>query len=343
MENSGIGVVIRSILSRWIANHPEVQFHVLCRREFSGEYAWLKEKNVEATIWDAPIYSVREHFRQVPNASFPIDITWVPHYNVSLALPGPIVSTIHDVLHLEQEIVPRGLIQRLYAKSMMNWTRRRSRGIVFVSKFTQDMFHAKVGMARNEAVIWNGVDPIWFESKLKSRADAQEPYVVFVGNGFPHKNLSRLIRSMKSVWESHGVRLKIVGNFDGLKTVDREAMDLALANQEYVHLMGKLSFENLRTTVAGSSALVFPSLYEGFGLPPLEALAQGIPVVVSDIPVHKEIFNGIAHFAEPYSEEALSKQIINAINDPADPDTRRSFARRFSWDDSAKRMMEFLL
>lgn len=338
IESSGIGVVIRSILSRLIGRFSEYRFLVLLPSHALQKFDWLEKENVVKFPWDAPVYSIKEHFCVLPSKGIPVDITWVPHYNVSAAIVGPIIATIHDILHIESAIVRRSAIQSIYARLMFQWVRRRCDGVHFVSQATRDAFHQKIGVATNEMVIWNGVDPAWFESIQSQRKSNQMPYVVFVGNGFPHKNLVRLIHAVKIAREKTPLELKIVGNFTGLRTIDQAAIRVAEENCDFVELKGKLNFDELRAVVAQSAALAFPSLYEGFGLPPLEALAQGVPVVVSSIPVHHEIFTGGAHFVDPYSEASIAEGILNAICDQDPREKRIAFAKRYDWSFSAERV-----
>ncbi len=344
IENSGIGIVIQNILSRLIVTHPDCEFCVLLPKSHMGKFDWLEKPNVKKFEWNRKIYSIREHFGKLPTKGMKIDVTWVPHYNVSAAISGPILATVHDILHIEKKIVQRSFVQHLYAKIMLNWVRIRCSAIHFVSKATLDSFQLKIGNVRIQKVIWNGVDNVWF-SPVKSNNDLYQttPYIVFVGNGFPHKNLVRLIRAVGIVRNSFPIELKIIGNFNGLKTIDQDAIRAASDNNQYVELKGKVEFGELRKLVANAKLLAFPSLYEGFGLPPLEALAVGVPVVVSNIPVHNEIFSEEAHFVDPYSEISIAEGIINAINDTSCKEMRQEFARKFNWDSSADKFYEFIV
>lgn len=342
IENSGIGVVIRNITSRMIRNNPNYFFHVLIQNDSQQDHQWLKLHNVACSVWKPKIYSIKEHLFSIPGNHHP-DITWVPHYNVSAQIRGKVVATIHDLFHIENTIVQRSPLHRFYARSMFNWVKYRCDGIHFISKTTQQVFHSKIGKPKSERIILNGVDPVWFTpSPSETNRIHPRPYVVFVGNGFPHKNLVRLISAIRLLQSSNPIDLLVVGNFEGLRITDQEAINAAKNNSEFIHMAGKVSFEKLLSIISGADALVSPSLYEGFGLPPLEALAMGVPVVVSRIPVHQEIFSGIAHFVDPYSVESISKGIQSAIQDNLLRSERQEFAKHFNWDTASANLFEYL-
>jgi glycosyltransferase involved in cell wall biosynthesis len=344
LGHSGIGVVIENVVSRWIQNHPNCNFQVLINISKSQSPDWLIAKNVEVALWQAPIYSITEQYRTIPAASFPINITWCPHYNLSLALGPEVVTTIHDVFHLDRQAQKRNLLQTLYAQIMFRWVGKRSRGITFVSEFSRKEYFRLVGIPRCPTqVIWNGVDDDWFHPSKSPVTQHGKPYILFVGNAFVHKNLSRLINAIKIVRDTIDIDLIIVGKIAGLKNLDGNALNIAKENADFVKVIGRVPPLELKNWMANASALAFPSIYEGFGLPPLEALACGIPVMVSDIPVHRELYLGIANFSDPFSVESIANGLRRSLSDTVSPECRRNFARYFDWANSSEEYFQFLV
>jgi len=189
-----------------------------------------------------------------------------------------------------------------------------------------------------------GVDASWFdasppEARWTSGRGLPADYFVFVGSLDPRKNLPVLL-------EAH----------DRLRAMDADAPDLvlagpagregALASRAGVHLTGWLDDADLRSLVAGSRALVLPSIDEGFGLPVLEALATGRPVVVSDIAVLREVAGPHAVAAAHDDPDALADALRRAsasLDDDAARESRRAWARQFTWARCADRTLDVYL
>jgi glycosyltransferase involved in cell wall biosynthesis len=178
-----------------------------------------------------------------------------------------------------------------------------------------------------------GVDEVWFTatpptSQDRLRAGLPEDYLLSVGTIEPRKGLQRLLAAYRELLSTvpDAPPLVLVGP-PGWGT----QLNLAGLPQQSVLLTGYLRDDELRRVVAGARALVFPSLYEGFGLPPLEALASGVPVVATDLPVTREVLGNQARFV------ASADDLVAALTEAARGDlpgtsaTRREHARRFTW------------
>lgn len=176
-----------------------------------------------------------------------------------------------------------------------------------------------------------GVDPVWFDAAEADGAHAPggPPYVLAVGTLEPRKNLTTLIEAYRLAAARRIAlpRLLLVGAQGWGARLDTTGLD-----PDQVVRAGHLPFDELRRTVARASALVFPSTYEGFGLPPLEALACGIPVLAADLPVTREVLGEQARFVEATSPEALLDGLQRTLADPAGTAaSRRAHAREFTW------------
>ncbi len=179
-----------------------------------------------------------------------------------------------------------------------------------------------------------GVDASWFAAQPltgKARADLGVPerYFVFVGSLDPRKNLPRLLASHAALRDDdpEAPELVLAG------PAGREASLTAVPG---VTLTGWLADATLQSLVAGAVALVLPSIDEGFGLPALEALAVGRPVVAADIPVLREVVGGYAEYADPYDVSALAAALGRAARLPGEAAGRRERAGQFTWLDCAR-------
>lgn len=338
---SGIGVVIENVLKRMILMHPELRFHVLVNSKTNVNHDWLSAKNVHVSSWEVSIYSVEQQIVSVPVCPFEVAVTWCPHYDVSRQLKGPLLVTIHDVLHLDRNIMKRSVVQKVYAQLMMRYTKKRADRIIFVSEFTRSQFDRFIGVQGVDSrVYWLGVDPKWFKINWTPKSD-KDRYAIFVGNAMVHKNLKTLIRT---IVKYGGIKLVIVGNAAGLKTLDQESVELAAKYSDLIEVTGRIDDQRLKDIMAGASLLVSPSLYEGFGLTPLEAMAAGVPVAISDIPVHRELYDGVAQFFDPLSESQLIDAVLRSLDGSCEAALdRKAFARGFDWNDVAEKYLASLL
>lgn len=177
-----------------------------------------------------------------------------------------------------------------------------------------------------------GVDVGWFDVP-PGGAGLPAEYLLAVGTLEPRKNLPVLLE----VWR----RAKAAGRpLPPLVLVGGQGwgseLDLTGLTDQDVVLTGYLSYEDLRPVVAGAAALLFPSLDEGFGLPPLEALACGTPVVAADIPVLREVLGDQARFVPPLDAEAIADAVAGSLEDPVGTRrSRRAHAREFTWTRTA--------
>lgn len=175
-------------------------------------------------------------------------------------------------------------------------------------------------------------------AQVTARWGITRPYFLFVSTIEPRKNLATLLRALVHVRQVHDVELAVVGSYGWLYEPTLALLhDLDLGAS--VRLLGTVPNEELPVLYSGSIALVYPSLYEGFGLPPLEAMACGAPVVASNAPCLPEIIGDAGLLVDPRDDRALADAMLRVMEDPA---LRESLiaaghirAARFSWRQTA--------
>jgi len=258
-----------------------------------------------------------------------------PGFNVPPTCPTPFVFTVFDLIHLrvaEASSVTRRLYYRFHVRPAV----RRARVVLTGSEYS-----------RAEIVEWSGVEPervvvigCGAAARFVPGGDAYEPgfpYLLYVGNLKPHKNLARLIRAFARARERDSVRLLLTGD------PQPQLASLVKAERlgDRVVFLGPVTDEQLPGLYRGAVALLFPSLYEGFGLPPLEAMACGTPVVSSTVTSLKEVVGDAAVAIDPLDVECIADAIDRVV---ADDDLRRDLSSRglaqaakFSWERSAQR------
>jgi glycosyltransferase involved in cell wall biosynthesis len=267
-----------------------------------------------------------------------------PNHELVLFCPCPQVVVIHDLLPLLfPGSYPR---QRLYYRHMLPHALRRVERIVAVSENTKRDLVRHYGItSENVEVIYSGVDVSHFNPSL--RKTPAVPYILTVGNQYPYKNLSRLLDAFASlVKRGFPQELLIVGKDEGEEgpSLRKKAGELNI--EVRVRFAGYVSAEQLPGLYASADLFVFPSLYEGFGLPALEAMASGCPVAVSNSSSLPEICGDAACYFNPFDSDAMADVMAALLRDEA---LRRQLssaglarARLFNWDKTARQYAELL-
>lgn len=265
----------------------------------------------------------------------------------SLAHPlfhrGPLVATVHDVAQLALTPPLAGSrLTRAAARMYMHSLQRTARSLLFISEFTRREFTHHVGApALQSSVTPLGVDPVWFSAGAAAPLPQERPYFVSVSSVRPHKNFSRLLRAFEAVAHQVPHDLIIIGESRDLRTLDITLPTQMARLGGRARFLGRLPHEELRRWVAHADAMVFPSLYEGFGLPPLEAMAAGCPVLCSTAGAVKEVCGEAAIYFDP--QDVGSMQLCLLAHAAASPVDRADRVRRgverarsFRWEHTAE-------
>ena len=299
-----------------------------------------------------PIYSVAELLRLshlVPRC----DLFWTPHYNVPL-LPVRAKArlvTIHDVFHLAH-LRTLSLPQRGYATLAFRAATHLSDHIITVSKFSKTEIQRYLNVPdKRILVIPNGVNHMLFnvqadearQRHVRKKYGLPPRWLLYVGNVKPHKNLITLVHAFAALPEALSDRhLVIVGQREGFITGDTELAQVLQNDPDLaqrIHFTGFVDQADLPELYRLAELFVFPSKYEGFGLPPLEAMACGCPVVVSDRASLPEICGAAADYADPDSALDLADKITAALQrSPAERDRKIQLglerAQKYTWASS---------
>jgi len=261
----------------------------------------------------------------------------------------PQVVVVHDILPLHfPEEYPR---QQHYFRYFVPMVLRRSQAIIAVSERTkQDIVDTyRIGAGRIH-VVPNGVD----ESRYRTGADPAwsrgkyglEAYLLYVGNLLPHKNLSRLLEAFALVAKRFPHRLVIAGRRDPRYYPALEAKVKVLGLEERVSFLDYVPQEELPALYAGADVFILPSLYEGFGLPILEAMACGTPVIASCAGSLPEVTGDAAVLIDPHDVQGMAGAMETVLGDPGMREGMRrkglEQAKGFSWEKTARMILGIL-
>ena len=347
----GIGTYVRNLVRHLAQLDQDTTYFLFCHDDDQPALRGLAENFVPVVDRSAG-YGVREH------VSIPFKLRRLgaqllhsPHYVRPLLCTTPSVVTIHDCIHL---LFPQYLPNRMawrYARFMMGSAIRHSAVVFTVSEASRADILRFYPWAdpRKVHVVPNAIDTELLEdpgeeekARVRERYQLHGRFVLFAGNVKPHKNLERLIQAFARVREQGGygdLQLLLIGDdvsrYGGL----RRAVEAAGLRQD-VRFFGFVPHHTLAALYRMASVFAFPSLYEGFGLPPLEAMSCGTPVVTSRMSSLPEVVDDAALLVDPYDVEDIANGICRVLDDCElrDQLVEKGLARSrtFSWDRSVR-------
>src|SRR5688500_9176122 len=353
LHDFGIGTYIRNLLRQLARIDRDTDYVLLCQQSDLDVGAQLGE-NFRTVLEPSPNYSIREqiHVPWVLHRERP-DVYHAPHYVLPAAVRCRSVVTIHDCIHL---MFPQYLPNRAayaYARASMWAAARRSDRILTVSEASKrDILHFFNVPPEKIVVVYNAIDEHFRVTpsaedvaRVRERYQLDHQFVLYVGNIKPHKNLVRLIEAFDALRRGgqDEIKLLIIGDEISKLPALRRAVH-AHKLHKHVRFLGYVSDGTLRILYRLASVFVFPSLYEGFGLPPLEAMASGTPVVTSNQSSLPEVAGDAAVLVDPYNAEAIANGIISVLRSThlRDDLRKRGFERvkEYSWERSVRRVRE---
>jgi glycosyltransferase involved in cell wall biosynthesis len=357
LHDFGIGTYIRNLLQQLARLDRDTEFVLLCRsRDASGLSAFLGE-NFRTVVVNAGNYSLTEQVA-IPLALRREGVTLyhAPHYVLPPLVRCRSIVTIHDCIHL---MFPEYLPNRFaltYAKTSIALAARRARRILTVSESSKrDILRFVDAPADRIDVIYNAYDECFAIEpreedvlRVRERYQLQDPFVLYAGNVKPHKNLERLIEAFAVVRRGglDELKLVLIGDDISKYAVLRRAVH-RLQLHKHVRFLGYLPVETLAVMYRLAGVFVFPSLYEGFGLPPLEAMASGTPVVASNASSLPEVVGDAGLLVDPYDPDAIAGAIRRVVIDETlRSDLRQrglARAKEFSWERSVRRVQRIYM
>jgi glycosyltransferase involved in cell wall biosynthesis len=274
-------------------------------------------------------------------AKLPQDaMVFIPGYNAPLWPVRPFIFTVHDLNHLD---VPNNssASKRLYYHLVIRRACHTALRVLTVSEFSRQSIIEWAGVSPQQVVcVGNGVDASF--NPEGERHDPGFGYFLMVSNRRPHKNETRVLAAFARARIDPAIRLLLTG----FPTNALQAYIAQLGLTERVVFMGRVEDAQLPALYRGALGLLFPSLYEGFGLPVVEAMASGVPVLTSTVTALPGVAGDAALLVDPYEVDAIASGIERLLTDE-DLRTRLRTAglkraATFRWDDVAARVKHVL-
>lgn len=325
-KHTGIGRYTQKLIENLQKLDTTNNYVIFCRKEnlddIPNRVGWKK------VVADIPHYSLSEQINLVQIfLKENLDLLHVPHFNVPVFYPKNFVITIHDILwHSKKGFDVTTLPPLTYLAKYAGYRLvvknavARARAIFVPSKSVASEVTKRFPETKNKVhTTYEGVDPLPTGGKWSG------DYLLYVGNLYPHKNLETLVQALSryhvlsegekaslSIKRGNKTKLVIVsgrGTFEEKirKIIGKEK----LGNR--IQILNRVNDKQLGALYRNAKAFVFPTLSEGFGLPGLEAMSAGTPVVCSDIPVLREIYGNAALYFDPKDSQDLASKIQHVL------------------------------
>jgi glycosyltransferase involved in cell wall biosynthesis len=344
--HSGIGRYVTSLLRNFPSTHVKhLQFVIYSSEKFfEAAFEHIKTKSKPLSFseqFDLPIKKFGKG----------LDLFHSPQFNIPVLSGIPQVTTIHDCAYSRFPQEFSSLLDRCLYTLMFRLSLQRSTRIIAVSHATKHDIQKIYGISGDKiSVVHEGVDKQFFEERPSdpeftgTTCILEPPFMLFVGIPRPRKNLERILRAFSLAMNRIDKRTKLViaGPEDN-RFLDIKRLAVELNIDSSLVLAGRVSEHELRSLYRSAQCLLFPTLYEGFGLPMLEAMACSTPVIASSMPAHNEIAGEAALFVNPLDIEEIADAIAKMAEDSRLREQLilkgKERIELFSWENCAKQTL----
>jgi glycosyltransferase involved in cell wall biosynthesis len=305
------------------------------------------EPNPSANYGVTELFSVSLQVRKLHG-----DVFHAPHYIYPVMLPCPGVVTVHDCIHLRFPGQLPNPATALYAKVMMRRAVRAADRVLVGSEATRaDLIELVEADPTKIEVIPHGCDPFFLAAVdeeelagIRRQLGLERRFLLSASNIKPHKNLKRLLQAFGQLQGDYPDLDLVVAGGDFSEHPELQALCAEQGIEDRVRSLGFLPKRELRGLYHLAEVFVFPSLYEGFGLPPLEAMACGTAVVASRSSAIPEVVGHSGLLVNPFRVQAIAEAVRSLLDNDnlrrALGAQGRSHARQFDWNESARRVLE---
>ena len=382
---TGLGKYTEKLIENLKKIDSQNQYFIFLRKE-NWDYLKLG-KNFKKILADVPWYSLSEQVK-LPKIfeKQSLDLLHVPHFNAPIFYKGLFIITIHDLIHhqfSESSVTTKNplifKIKRFGYRFVINYAIKNSQKILVPSNFVKNELIKTFGVNPQKITVTyeaaeeeycDNQKPAFVPSsgrretrnqKLLDEYHIKTPFIVYVGNAYPHKNLEKFLQAFKILVHSskftvHSTKGSVnhqlsTKNLKLILVCSRDVFWQRLAKQVHdqklngrVIMTGYIPARELSVIFRQAKAYVFPSLSEGFGIPGLNAMAAGLPVVCSNIPTLKEVYKDAALYFNPHSPKDIAAKINQVL---IDKKTRsdlvekgREQVKKYSWQKMAKETLE---
>ncbi len=354
----GLGRYVAELVNHLQEIDQSNEYVIFLKKENFHEFV-LKRPNFSKRLVDVPWYSAEEQVRMPREVALSkVNFMHYPHWNVPVLSRVPFVVTIHDLILLDDPHSARSTTRGALVHGVKYAAFRiclekavhSSRHIITISEASKRsiLSHFKVQPSKI-SVIYNGVGEVASGKGVALRdLGVIEPYMLYVGNRYPHKNLETLLEAFAAFLPSYpDVQLVFAGKHDEFsRRLEAYASELQIPKSS-LRFLNLPTDEELGALYRNARLLVHPSKLEGFGIPPLEALSVGTPVMASNASSLPEVLEDTVRYVDPDDSGEMAEVMMDAMGKPElwKALHRKGIerAKSFSWDRAAKQTLETYL
>ncbi len=339
IDHSGIGVRILNLVEHLAKEKPDdLDIYLFGNREVLGKYGL--DSTFPIIEYNTKVYSLREFLGHSKMSE--MDILDIPHFNVPLRYLTKCVVTIHDIIPYKMKEFFPSKVKQIYMRLIFFLIKKFSRKIISVSECTKsDLIEVFNFSPEQIQTIHNGLNQELFTphskkecSDFRAKYNLEKEYLLTVGIGKGHKNLGFIIKTLSPLWLEGNLDLPLVIAGAGGK-IPEHLIDIIRPVEKFIIPFQKISYEELPLLYQNAKMLIFPSLYEGFGFPLLEAQGVGCPVLSSNASVMPEVLQGSAYYFDPKDEKKFQEEFRLFMLNPSLLKTKVPLGyenvKRFSW------------
>ncbi len=348
-DHPGIGRYIRELAGQFVASTFEHKLVFLGNAGFREKFfSPLMGRDLRCSFREAnsKIYSISEQF-EIFNKSKDLDLLHVPHFNIPVFIKKKLVVTIHDLIYLHDPAASKSVFGKTYVSWLLKAIERKAAAIIAVSEYTKKdiLSHCPKFDPTRIFVTYEAVSPHFKKIQdagvlngVKEKHSLYKPFVLYVGSLKAHKNIPTLIEAMNRLRQHKGIdhELILVGRKD---PKNRDLLEL-IGRDPFVRYLGELDDREIVSLYNLADLFVLPSFREGFGLPVLEAMTCGAPVIASNACSLPEVVGGAGLLFDPGQVDALSGLIYNVLSDNNLRENMRQMGfgqvKKFSWEKTAQ-------
>lgn len=319
---SGIGTFIENVVYHMV-ERTDLEFVLIGNKEHLAAYAERTNCHIVECSYDS--FTLKELFCFPTKEVNRCDAFFTPYFNIPFGIHVPIFSMVHDVVFFDVDGLCSSIglfIRRIFIQRALNI----SMTIFTVSDFSRRRILKHFRTSHKIVIVPNGLSKELLDYKTTNPVVKERSGIVYLGNIKRHKGLLVLWKAYERLIKERpdAPVLTIVGHIN-FRTKDSEMMEKIKANKEKIRLVTNASNQEVYDILSHAACLISPSMYEGFGIPPLEAMSLGTPAIISDIPVYKEIYGNFpVTFFETGNVEDLYNHLQRLPSAPINMDEKIS-------------------
>jgi glycosyltransferase involved in cell wall biosynthesis len=350
-KQGGLGRYIEQLIINLEKIDRANEYVIFLRKNNWAEYS-PAAPNFIKVLADIPWYGWAEQVKMPGIIKHEkIELMHFPHWNVPFFFNAPYIVTIHDLLLLHyptRKASTLGTVaywfKNLAYKIVLRHAVQKARAIITPSEFTKKDVMSTFNQPA-EKIVTTHLAPYNNDAAKDGRASAiPEPYVLYVGVAYPHKNLDRLLLAWNIFTEKYGNKYRLI--LSGKHNYFYKKL-MESAKSDSIIFTDFLSDADLSVVYDHASLFIFPSLYEGFGMPPLEAMAHGVPVISSRSTCLREILGDAAYYFDPEQPAEIAGAIQTVLTDQNIRNNLLEKAKnvlaRYSWEETARQTLNIYL